>query len=112
MQRIKLSKDEKRLFRNILSEVSYWPSELTAERLAEAVSSLEDKRLIRVAWESGHVPCAAEVTERGNAYFLNNPKLTNPVDWKWIIGTGIALIAAIAATASAIILFIACSSKL
>jgi len=44
----------------------------------------------------------ARLTAYGREYLALNPLLRNPIDWKWIITTAIALAAALAA-------FLACS---
>lgn len=54
--------------------------------------------------ESGNVEMV-RLTDYGKLYLESNPRLRNPVDWKWIITTTIA---AIAALASSIALFVAC----
>ena len=66
------------------------------ERLAfaHAVRSLEQKGLVRGFWseESGLVH--AVLTGVGETYIYFNPRLKNPVDWKWIISLVVASIAA------------------
>ena len=91
MRLIKLSSDEKRLLRNVQAEVNYWPDGMSDERIACAASALEHSGLVVVMWESGHFPAAIELTDFGVAYLIRNPHLHNPVDWRWIVGTIIAV---------------------
>lgn len=106
MERIKLSHNEKRLLRNIAAEVDYWSDGMGDEAVACCASVLERVGLVRVAWASGHVPADAALTEFGKAYVIANPRLRNPIDWKWIIGVSLT---AIAAATGIIALFAACS---
>lgn len=55
--------------------------------------------------EGGNVEIV-RLTDAGKLYISQNPDLRNPVDWKWVITTTIAAIAAIA---SSIALFVACT---
>lgn len=53
--------------------------------------------------------CNVEVvrlTDKGKLYLEYNPAIHNPVDWKWVVTTAIAIIAAIAAVAA---LFVFCA---
>lgn len=97
MKKLKLSKDEKRLLRNIAAEVDYWPDGMSDEAVSCAASVLERHGLVRVAWASGHVAVNAMLTDYGKAYLLANPHLRGPIDWRWIIGTAISA-ATLAAT--------------
>lgn len=54
--------------------------------------------------EGGNVEMV-HLTDYGKLYLETNPRLRNPIDWKWIITTTISTIAAIA---SIIALFVAC----
>lgn len=106
MQRIPLSRNEKRLLRNVAADVGYWPDGMSDEVLACCASVLEHAGLIRVAWETGHVPAGATLTNFGKAYMIANPHLRGPVDWKWIVGT---IVAATVAATGIIALLTACS---
>lgn len=54
--------------------------------------------------EGGNVEIV-RLTDYGKLYLESNPRLRNPIDWKWVITTTITAIAAIA---SSIALFVAC----
>lgn len=108
MEKLKLSENEKRLLRNISADVGYWPDGMSNELVSCAASVLERLGLVRVEWESGHIAANALLTDYGRAYILANPHLRGPVDWEWIIGTSIAVIAALGTIA---VLFVACVSR-
>lgn len=105
MERIKLSKNEKRLLRNIGAGLDYWPDNISDQQISHSLASLENKGLILVAWSSGMYPVASELTDFGRVYLDSNPYLFNPVDWVKI-GALAAIISALAMIAG---LFIACS---
>lgn len=48
----------------------------------------------------------ARITPFGREYLAMNPSLRNPVDWRWVITTAIATVAALA---SIVALFVSCS---
>ncbi|MCH5220297.1 MAG: hypothetical protein J1F20_06965 [Muribaculaceae bacterium] len=102
MERIKLSKNEKRLLRNIQSEVAYWPDGMSDEVVSCTATSLEAHGLIHVIWESGHIARDATLTETGIAYLVQNPQLYNPIDWVKI-GAIAAIVSAIGMIAGLIL---------
>lgn len=81
MERIKLSKKEKALLRNIASGVSYPPDNMSIEVISCTASFLERKGLIVVVWASGHEFVSAQLTDFGKYYLAANPDLRNPIDW-------------------------------
>lgn len=91
MKRIKLSKDEKQAMR-LLASVGWCPDTYPFHRFALGVEGLEEKGLALAAWASGHELVSAGLTTKGETYLALNPSLRNPVDWKWVIGTAIALV--------------------
>lgn len=91
MERIKLSKNEKMLLRNVGADLDYWPDDFSDQAITHALSSLENKKLVHVAWSSGMTPVASELTDFGRVYLDNNPKLLNPVQWRWIIEISIGV---------------------
>ncbi len=90
MKRIRLTKDEKQALR-LLTSVGWCPDTFPFHRFALGVEGLEEKGLAMAAWASGHELVSAEITTKGEVYLALNPSLRNPVDWKWVIGTAIAL---------------------
>lgn len=102
MERIKLTKREKRVLRT-LSRQSF---AALSEFDAAAIRSLDSQGLVQGAFIEGGGVEDAKLTNYGKEYLADNPKLWNPIDWKWIVT---ATIGAIAATTGTIALFIACS---
>ena len=100
MERIKLSKKEKALLRNIASGVSYPPDNMSIEVISCTASFLERRGLIVVVWASGHEFVSARLTKYGIAYLQENPKLNNPINWYQIITTIIQVGILIATTAA------------
>lgn len=96
MERIKLSKSEKKSF-YIVCNNQINESVLSSEYFVDAIQVLEDKSLVKGFWIEGHSLEAVRVTSKGKRYLHENPKLRNPVDWKWIINTVVSAVAAITA---------------
>lgn len=100
VQRISLSKDEKRLLRNRLAGVDYYPDGMSLEVVSHAALMLERYGLLQVLWAEGHTVVDCKLTNFGRAYMLANPHLHNPVDWRWIITTAISVAALLVAVAT------------
>ena len=78
MERIKLTKREKRVLRLLCDD----RFDLLTEMDYPALHELYDSGFARVAYIEGGVPEAAQLTTFGKNYPAENPKLRNPVDWK------------------------------
>jgi hypothetical protein len=102
MDRIKLTKREKRVLRTLSRQVYDALSEFDAA----AIRSLDHHGLVQGTYIEGGGVEGARLTNYGKEYVADNPRLRNPVDWKWAITTILAAIAAAAAVAA---LFVACS---
>jgi len=102
MDTIKLSKREKYVLRT-LNEKGH---DALCEFDIPAINRLMTLGLVRAAFIEGHRLEAAELTTMGKQYLYDNPYLRNPIDWKWIVTTALAAIAAAAAVAA---LFVACT---
>ena len=105
MERIHLTKDEKIVFR-LISQREECPDGFPPHIFSRCVRSLERKGLVKGAYVSGGGVIDARLSPDGEIYLAENPKLTNPIDWNWIITTSIAASGAIAAVLG---LFIACN---
>ena len=99
MDKVKLTKREKHVLRTLNSKGFSALSEFDVP----AIDRLVTIGLVRAAFIEGHRLEAAELTTMGKQYLYDNPHLWNPIDWKWIVTTVLAAIAAAAA------LFAACS---
>ena len=104
MKRIRLTRREKEVLR-LLHNGCGCPDSYPFRIFAACIAELERKGLAKGAWASGHKLVSARISSFGMEYISINPRLRNPIDWKWIITTAIALEAAIAATAA---LFVSC----
>ena len=74
-----------------------------------AVRSLDNKGLVRGVYTEGGGMEAASLTNYCKAYLADNPKLRNPIDWKWIVTIILLALTAIATVAT---FFVACSLRL
>lgn len=103
MQRIRLTRNEKRVLR-LLSADLWCPDTMPYHKFAEGCIGLECKGLAKCAWASVHKLVDAIITTEGKVYIAENPSLRNPVDWKLAITTAITtgtLIVSIAALLTA-----------
>lgn len=105
MERIKLSKAEKIVLR-LAALGKECPGNFSRHIFIGCNRSLVRKGLVRAAFIEGGDIEASDLTPEGRCLFAENPQLRNPVDWKWIIATGIAIVGAITGI---IALFIACT---
>lgn len=103
MQRIYLSRWEKRVLRHLLMGGKGKPDGMDIIAYTAAVTDLDKKGLIRARLNYEEV-IDTRVTLRGKAYYLYNPLLLNPVNWAQVAAIA-AIVAAIAATAA---LFVSC----
>ncbi len=106
MERIKLSKAEKKVLGLISKHGVQSLDTIPRSQVRRALRSLEEKHLIRAAWIEGGDYEAVRLTRNGKDYLIENPKLRNPIDWKWIIVTGLATIGSLTGIAA---LFVVCS---
>ena len=80
MERIKLTKREK----NVLRLLRDGNSEALSEFDAPSVENLARLGLVRRAGVEGAGFDDARLTNMGKEYFNDNPRLANPIDWKWV----------------------------
>lgn len=105
MERIKLTRNEKKVLRHLVADIAGYPSKMDARQYADACQGLMDKELARAMFATGHEVCSAEATNKGVVYLENNPHLFNPVNWAMV-----GAFAGIVSVAVTIILFcIGCS---
>ena len=105
--RIYLDRVEKLLLININNGDFSMPRNITTNQYHHALSTLQEKGLIQFKSNYDQIE-DAKTTIKGRAYIDSNPKLKNPIDWKWIITT---ILMAITAIATTLALFIACNMK-
>lgn len=104
MEKIKLSKDEKKVLR-LLNGGCGCPDAYPWHVFAACVDSLERKGLAKGAWASGHVLVDARLTSNGEAYLALNPGLRNPVDWQMVA----VAVSVVGLAVSIVAMFVACS---
>ena len=73
----------------------------------DGAHELESHNLAVCLEEEGGNVEIARLTDKGKVYISHNPGLRDPADWKWIVTTAMAAIAAIG---SILALFIACKA--
>lgn len=105
MERIRLTRNEKKVLR-LLDRGLGCPADFPQHIFTAGVRSLEMKGLARCLWSEAGSLVDSKVTKEGREYVAMNPSLRNPFDWKFALTTAIAMIAA---AASVLALFIACS---
>lgn len=84
MEKIRLSKNEKKVLRLVASG-SRCPATFPAHIYCDCVRSLECKGLVKGAYVEGGAVEAAWLTLDGDCYLIENPKLRNPIEWKWAV---------------------------
>lgn len=99
MERIKLTKDEKTVLRFLYNRCGC-PDIYPRHIFVSCVESLERHGLAKGAWTEGYDLDDARITRQGKVYLAHNPTLRNPVDWKWIVTTALAALAAVAGVAA------------
>lgn len=92
MERIKLTKREKRVLRLLLAGNPEALSDFDAPSLA----TLQSKGLVQSALTKEHCVDDARLTTMGKEYISDNPHLLNPINWT-LIFSAIAAIAAVTA---------------
>jgi len=107
MERIRLSKREKEVLR-LLNNIGGCPDTYPFDVFASCVETLETNGLAKGAWVEWHTLESARILPKGETYLSLNPTLRNPIDWKWVLTTGISVIGTIVAI---IALFIACKMQ-
>ena len=104
---IYLNRIEKLLLKNINNGDFPMPRNITTNQYHHALSTLQEKGLVFFKSNYDQIE-DAKTTIKGRAYINSNPKLKNPIDWKWIVTT---ILMAITAIATTLALFIACNIK-
>lgn len=104
MNKIKLSKSEKKVFLKAMAGKELPPAGMHHDIYLAAVVTLHQKGLVDAKFNYDEV-LSISPTLYGQAYFAVNPHLYNPVDWQLItaISTAVTALAALAA------LFVACT---
>lgn len=105
MERIKLTRNEKKVLRLIADGQTACPAYIPTNEYSAAVWGLEQQGLVHAAREEGGGIIDVRLTEKGRSRIAADPRLCTPTDWKWVITTVIAATGAIAAIVA---LFVSC----
>lgn len=84
MERIRLSREEKKVLRHVVKNGKKQPRGITPIMFHYCLSTLQEKGLVKFRANYDEI-LAAKITVKGAAYLEQNPGLKNPTDWKWII---------------------------
>lgn len=103
MERIFLSKEEKKALRWVALRRDGLPPGFDNDTFLEAVATLTEKRLMKSMINYDDV-IDAKLTSKGRVYLSRNPYLWNPVNWTMIA----AIAACVAAVAATLALFVSC----
>lgn len=105
MERIYLTRTEKRILMHVSSNREKQPGDITPIMFRYSLATLQEKGLVQCKFNYDEV-LAASLSVKGRAYLEQNPSLRNPIDWKGIITIIATTITAIATTVA---LFVACT---
>ena len=105
MERIKLSRSAKRVLRLLDKGVTQCPTTIPKSIYVGGALELQRNGLAYVHQEEKGDFTVAHISYEGRYYVLENPRLLDPVDWKWVIPTTLT---AITAVTTLLLLFVAC----
>ena len=84
MERIKLTKEEKHVLLHVSEYGQKQPRDTSLLVFLHSLSTLQEKQLVVFQANYDEV-ISASLTVKGAAYLELNPKLKNPIDWKYIL---------------------------
>ena len=105
MERIKLTKAQKCVYRMIASGQGACPAEYPSHTFNAAVRTLHKYELVQGSFAEGGNVVDSRLTPLGRQYLADNPRLTNPIDW----GKVGAIVDIIGTLFGIIALFVACN---
>ncbi len=105
MDRICLTKTERQVLLYVKVNGKSQPRNVTPVMFHYCLSTLREKGLVWFKSNYSDI-LGAGLTVKGAASMEQNPKLRNPIDWKWVITLITTSVTAIAATLA---LFVACN---
>ena len=106
MERIRLTKEEKHVLLHVSEYGEKQPRDTSLLVFLHSLSTLQEKQLVVFKANYDEV-IRASLTVKGAAYLELNPKLKNPIDWKYII---LAVLSAITAVSTAMTVYISCTN--
>lgn len=105
MERIRLSKSEKEVFRLVANCKGKRPATYPAHTFNQAAHSLKQKGLAVVKFYTNREVCTIYLTDMGKQYLSENPSLRNPVDWAKVS----AITAIVSLLVSLLVALVGCS---
>lgn len=105
MERVRLSKDGKRVLRMVAAGQCACPAVFPRHAFNAAVRSFDRIGLVRAMYAEGGEVVDAKPTPEARQYLAENPGLRNPVDWRWVVTSAIGILGL---AASVIALLVAC----
>ena len=106
MERIRLTKEEKKVLRHVMEKGCEQPRDLSPIIFQYSLASLQEKGMVTVRFDHEKA-YSAKLSMKGKAYIEDNPSLKNPVPWKDIL---LITLSAVTAISTMLALFIACTS--
>ena len=106
MKHIQLSNIAKQVYRLLDRGIEHCPYDMHRRDFNIGSIELQSIGFAVCMQEEGGDVIAARLTDKGRQYIAEHPTLRNPIDWKWITGTIIAVISLFVAI---IALFVACN---
>lgn len=92
MERIRLSKDEKRVLRMVVAGQCACPASFPRHTFNVVVRSLDHIGLVRAMYAEGGEVVEVKPTPEARQYLAMNPRLRNPVDWRWVVSSAIGIL--------------------
>lgn len=105
MERIRLSRAEKKILRLLSIKEQKRPDMFPEHEYNPALRSLEKKNLVNVVRVDGGIVWHVSLTFEGKMYLTENPNLYNPIRWELIFSI-------ITAICSVVALFVGCTALL
>ena len=98
MERVQLSKRAKAVLKSLRGGVVACPESMIQSDFNSGARELQSHGLAVCHEEENRNVEAVRLTDKGKLYLEDNPHLYNPIDWKWVVTTAIAVVAALAAS--------------
>lgn len=91
MERVRLNKAEKTVLRMVANGIDHALAYYPEHKYNTAAHTLSCKGLVNAAFVEGGGVEAIRLTDYGRQYLSENPMLRNPIGWRWVISTAIAI---------------------
>lgn len=95
MERIRLSKNAKRVFHLLDKGIYQRPYDMNQKEFNVGALELEKHSFAICHCESNGDVIIVKLLTDGKLYIADNPSLQNPFDWKWLIPLAVSIISII-----------------